>query len=96
MANTRLYIVRIELHGPNCDYSELHAWMDAAGFKRELTGDAGATSKLPTATYACEVDMNAVELRDWLMAHMPTCGSDPEPWILATEAPGWAMYSQAA
>lgn len=80
------FYVRIELHSHTANYEQLHTWMASAGFNHTIRGSNGIVYKLPTATYSIEISQTADGLRDWLSKNMPSCGSNPLPWILVIES----------
>lgn len=87
------YIIRIELHGSLANYATLHNWMQQQSFKTTVLGGNGLRYKLPTATYQIDSERAVEDLRDWLVAKLPSCGSSPLPWILVALEAGlaWRM-----
>ena len=84
------YVVRIELHGPGCDYPQLHNWMQSKGFKTSILGGGGQNYKLPTATYQVDYNSTEADLCTWLTQNLPSCGSVPAAWIFVVKSAGMA------
>ncbi len=59
------FIVRIELHEASAsDYTNLHAFMAAAGFTRTIAGSDGKRYELPTGMYFADLIAELTAVRD--------------------------------
>ena len=83
------FITRVELHGPNPDYEQLHREMAARHFYRTIVGNTG-TFVLPTAMYFSFGDLsvfNVQKLAEDAASELKTTYS-----VLVVEAANWSGF----
>jgi hypothetical protein len=88
------FITRVELHGspPITVYDQLHALMEAAGFRRTIQGSDGLWYKMPSAMYVTFGDLTAATVRD--LARSVASKTGIRNWVLTARAEDIAWFTE--
>ncbi|CNI82717.1 phage protein [Yersinia pekkanenii] len=86
------YIARVEISGGDAnEYALLHEMMRGIGFSKEIVGDEGRVSSLPTGTYVANLDQDIDAVRDNIQ-RVALQVSDNSPQIVVCSFDRWSGY----
>lgn len=86
------YIARVEISGGDAnEYELLHEMMRGIGFSKEIIGESGKVSSLPTGTYVANLTQPIEAVRDSIQ-RVALQVSDDSPQIIVCSFDRWSGY----